>query len=90
MDDEINVLHSNHMCSLVPCLQDANIIGNKEVFHMKRNSKGVAERYQAILVVKGFNQRESVDFKETFSLVIKATTIKTILSIAKSNNWQLR
>lgn len=37
------------------------------------------------LVTKGFAQEE-VDYKETFSLVIKATTIRTVLSLVAMHN----
>jgi hypothetical protein len=39
------------------------------------------------LVIKGFKQRYGIDYEDTFSLVIKATTIHFVLSFAVSNNW---
>ena len=37
------------------------------MFKTKRDAKGQVERYKAILVAKGYNQREGIDFKENFS-----------------------
>ena len=39
------------------------------------------KQYKARLVVKGFAQKKGTDFDETFSLVVKMTLIKTILSL---------
>ena len=42
------------------------------------------------LVAKGLHQQHGINFKDTFSPVIKPTTIRLILSLAISFNWPLR
>jgi ATP-binding cassette subfamily B (MDR/TAP) protein 1 len=39
------------------------------------------ERYRARLVVKGYAQKEGIDFNEIFSPVVCLTTIKVVLAM---------
>ncbi|GJZ52331.1 putative reverse transcriptase, RNA-dependent DNA polymerase, LTR copia-type gag-polypeptide [Tanacetum coccineum] len=44
-------------------------------------------KYKAILVAKGFTQRQGVDYHETFAPVAKLVTVRTLLAIATKKNW---
>ena len=90
MTDEYQALMHNHTWTLVKPTHPIKVIGNKWVFRIKYNPNGNVSRYKARLVAKGFHQTQGLDFNETFSPVVKSSTIKIILSMAVMNHWVLR
>lgn len=87
MQAEFDALLANNTWSLVDRPPNARIITRKWVFWIKLNSDGALNRYKARWVVCGFHQRASIDFTETFSLVIKSTTIRTVLVLIGAHSW---
>lgn len=90
MKEEIVALHQNKTWILIPRSNDMNVIGCKWVYKTKLKADGTLERLKARLVAKGFNQIPGIDFLETFSPVVKPATIRIVLSIALSHNWDIR
>jgi hypothetical protein len=90
MDLEFAALLKNKTWHLVPSPKGKNIIDCKWVFKLKRKADGSIDKYKGRLVAKGYKQRYGIDYEDTFSPVVKASTIHLVLSIAVSRGWHLR
>lgn len=89
MLQEYEALMKNNTWNLVPLPPNRKPIGCKWDFRVKENADGSINKYKARLVAKGFNQVPGFDFSETFSPVVKLVTIRLIISLALTNQWQL-
>lgn len=73
---------SNNTWDLVPPPRDTYIVTGKWVYRHKMHPNNTLDRYKACWILRGFTQRLGIDFGETFSPVVKAATICTMLSVA--------
>ena len=89
MDDEMNSMYMNGVWDLVELPHGCKLVGCKWVFKTKRDSSGRIERYKVRLVVKGYNQRELIDFKETFSPVSTNDSFRVIMAIVAHFDLEL-
>ena len=58
------------------------------VFKIKKNPDG-SKRFKARIVMKGFMQRQGIDFINTYAPVAKWSTIRTLLAITTIKDWDL-
>ncbi|MFS8015034.1 putative RNA-directed DNA polymerase [Helianthus anomalus] len=89
MNAEMMALHKNQTWTLVPRPSHANVVGSKWIYRTKYHANGSIDRYKARLVAQGFSQIPGFDYSHTFSPVVKATTIRLVLSLAITNKWNL-
>ena len=89
MEQEFYALQKNDTWQLVPPVSGVNVIDSKWVLKLKRHADGSIECYKARLVAKGFKRRYGLDYEDTFSPVIKPTTIHLLLSLAVTRGWFL-
>lgn len=79
---EFDALISNGTWSLCPRPLHHNIFCNKWVYKIKNKQDDIIKRFKARLVAKGFDQQCGIDFIETFSPMIKPSTIHVVLALA--------
>ena len=90
MKEEIASLKKNDTWVLVDKPTNKKLVGSKWVFKLNEWITGVEKsRYKARLVVKGFTQREGVDFNEVFSPVVKYSSIRVLLAITAALDLEL-
>lgn len=68
---------------------NAYALGGRWVYKIKRGPQGEVARYKARWVVRGFEQREGIDFNETFASVVKPMSYKAIFALAAALDWKL-
>ena len=87
MQEEVRSLLENHTYDLVKLPQGIKALINILVYRFKIEDNGSQLRYKARLVVKGFNQKKSIDFEEIFSPVVNMSS--TLVSVGLATHLNL-
>ncbi|KAJ9561280.1 hypothetical protein OSB04_006440 [Centaurea solstitialis] len=89
MKDELASMTKNEVWDLLIKSNSMKPIGNKWVFKTKRDASGKIEKYKARLVAKGYNQREHVNYNETFSPISTKDAFRVIMALVAHFNLEL-
>ncbi|GKU89225.1 hypothetical protein SLEP1_g3391 [Rubroshorea leprosula] len=89
MQDELQALDKTRTWDLVDLLVEKPLVGCKWVYKIKIRSNGFMERYKAHLVAKGFTQGYGIDYEETFALVARLTSVRSLIAITATKRWKL-
>ena len=82
MEEEIQAHVENQTWTLSDVPTGRKAIKCKWVFKTKLKSDGTVERYKARLVAKGCSQKPGIDYEETYSPVVRYTSIRLLMALA--------
>ncbi|KAD7477702.1 hypothetical protein E3N88_00838 [Mikania micrantha] len=87
--NEIDLILQNHTWELVDLPPWCKPLGYRWIFKRKMKANGSIDKYKARLVIKGFRQKEGVDYFDTYSPVTRITSIRLVLAIAALKNLEV-
>ena len=87
--DELALMGKYNVWDVVEEPSDANIVGCRWVFRIKRDANGKIQKYKARLVAQGFTQIYGLDFLDTFAPFSRLSAIRAVIALAASEDWEL-
>jgi hypothetical protein len=62
----------------------------KWVFKVKRDEHGAVSKHMACLVVKGYAQRDGIDYDEVFTLVARLDSVCLLIALVVHEGWEVQ
>jgi hypothetical protein len=89
MVEEYESIVRNDVWEVVPGLVGKSVVTSRWLYKTKFAVDGSIEKHKARFVVRGFSQIEGVDYDETFTPVLRYTSIRSIIAIAAEMGWSI-
>ncbi|CAA7392032.1 unnamed protein product [Spirodela intermedia] len=89
MEEEMASIEENRIWSLVDLPHSRRAIRLKWVYKVKRDENGAVAKYKACLVVKGYVQRQGIDYDEVFAHVVQLDTVRLLIALAAHKGWEV-
>jgi hypothetical protein len=89
MIEEYQSIMKNEVWEIVPRPKNKDVVYSRCLFKIKHVVDGSIEKYKERFVAHGFSHKEGIDYEETFALVARYTSIRTIIALAAKMKWKL-
>ena len=82
MVEEYDSIVKNSAWEIFPRPVRKSVVGYRWIYKVKQVVDGSVEKYKAKFVALGFSQIEGIDYDETFALVARYSSIRSILALS--------
>ena len=89
INDEVESILQNHTWELVDLPPGEKPLGYKWIFKKKMKADESIDKYKARLVIKGYKQKEGLDYFDTYSPVIRISSIRMLIAITAIQNLEI-
>ena len=89
VNSEVESILQNHTWELVDLTPGCKPLGYKWIFKRKMKADESIDKYKTKLVVKGYRQKQGLDYFDTYSPVTRITSIRILIAIASLNNLEI-
>ena len=89
MIEEYQSIMKNDVWEVVPRSEGKSVVTSKWIQKIKHAVDRSIEKYKARFVAHVFSQKEGIDYEETFAVVARYTSIRSVLSLAAVMRWNI-
>ena len=89
MVEEYKSIVNDNVSEVVPIPSYKSRVGSRWIFKVKPITYINIEKYKSIFVAKGYSRVEDIDYEETFSHIVRYSSIRSILSLAAQMGWKI-
>ena len=87
MAEEMASIEANQTWRLTELPRGHRPIGLKWVFKVKKDASGAVVKHKAMLVAKGYVEKQGVDYEEVFAPVARLESVHLLLALAARAGW---
>ena len=89
INSEVESILHNHTWEIVDFPPGCKPLRYKWIFKKKMKADGSIDKYKARLVIKGYRQKEGLDYFDTYSHVTRITSIRMLIALVALYNLEI-